>query len=182
MGRELKRVPMDFDWPIHQTWKGYICPYSSHPCKACKDHPGYSKEAQQIRHDFWSNNSALIGSRETYQHVIKTCEERGVSANCTACNGEGEFWHSEEIKNLAENFEGYDPPSGEGFQLWETTSEGSPISPVFPSLEELCQWLCETGASWFGSHTADYNQWMSMLSKGDTSMTIETESGKVTFI
>lgn len=27
------------------------------------------------------------------------------------------------------------------FQYYETTTEGTPISPVFPSLEELAQWL-----------------------------------------
>ena len=32
------------------------------------------------------------------------------------------------------------PPKGEGFQLWETTTEGSPVSPVFETLDELCEW------------------------------------------
>ena len=28
-----------------------------------------------------------------------------------------------------------------GYQLWETVSEGSPISPVFKTFKELCVWL-----------------------------------------
>lgn len=32
-------------------------------------------------------------------------------------------------------------PEGEGYQLWENTSEGSPYSPVFKTLDELCAWL-----------------------------------------
>jgi hypothetical protein len=34
-----------------------------------------------------------------------------------------------------------EPPKGKGYQCWETTSEGSPISPVFKTFEELCEWL-----------------------------------------
>jgi hypothetical protein len=40
-----------------------------------------------------------------------------------------------------------DPPKGEGYQLWETVSEGSPCSPVFKSPEELAHWL---------THSPDY--------------------------
>lgn len=29
MGREMKRVPLDFDYPINQIWKGYWNPYDS---------------------------------------------------------------------------------------------------------------------------------------------------------
>lgn len=24
MGREVRRVPVDFDWPINKVWKGYL--------------------------------------------------------------------------------------------------------------------------------------------------------------
>ena len=34
-----------------------------------------------------------------------------------------------------------DPPEGEGYQCWETCSEGSPISPVFLTLDGLLDWL-----------------------------------------
>jgi len=34
-----------------------------------------------------------------------------------------------------------EPPKGEGYQCWETTSEGSPISPVFKTFDDLCDWL-----------------------------------------
>ena len=35
MGRLLKRVPLDFDWPLNQIWKGYHHPYAMLDCKAC---------------------------------------------------------------------------------------------------------------------------------------------------
>jgi hypothetical protein len=32
------------------------------------------------------------------------------------------------------------PPEGDGWQAWETVSEGSPCSPVFATAEELIEW------------------------------------------
>jgi len=81
MGRELKRVPLDFDWPSGKTWSGY----------------------------------------------------------------------------LPENK--YNPPSGIGYQLWETTSEGSPMSPVFSTLDELCEWCEYNNASIFANDTMSKECW-----------------------
>jgi hypothetical protein len=36
-----------------------------------------------------------------------------------------------------------DPPVGECYQVWETVSEGSPISPVFTNAEECAEWVSE---------------------------------------
>jgi hypothetical protein len=58
----------------------------------------------------------------------------------------------------------YEPPKGEGYQLWETTSEGSPQSPVFKTLDELCTW-CARNATTFGSFKANAHEWKKMLEK-----------------
>ena len=90
-------------------------------------------------------------------------KEKGVYGMCECCNGEGEIWFSDEIKELSENFEKYDPPSGEGYQMWENTSEGSPQSPVFETLDELCEW-CSINKSSFGSnHFISKEEWMKIL-------------------
>ncbi len=34
MGRELRRVPLDFDWPIDKTWDGYLNPHYAE-CSDC---------------------------------------------------------------------------------------------------------------------------------------------------
>ena len=46
------------------------------------------------------------------------------------------------------------------FMMYETTSEGTPISPAFATPEELARWLADTGASAFGPTTATYEQWL----------------------
>lgn len=58
----------------------------------------------------------------------------------------------------------YDPPKGEGYQLWETTSEGSPTSPVFKTLDELATW-CEDNATVFASFKASKEEWIKMIKK-----------------
>lgn len=86
----------------------------------------------------------------------------GVYGLCEICEGEGRIFQSEEIKKLSEEWESFEPPTGEGYQLWETTSEGSPMSPVFKTLDELCEW-CEENASVFGSSKTTKEKWKQML-------------------
>lgn len=51
-------------------------------------------------------------------------------------------------------------------QMYEDTSEGTPISPVMETPEELARWLADTGASAFGNMTATYEQWLAVCRGG----------------
>ena len=51
-------------------------------------------------------------------------------------------------------------------QMYETTSEGSPISPVMETAEELARWLADNNASTFADMTATYEQWLAMIQRG----------------
>lgn len=73
MSREIRRVPVDFDYPLNKRWWGYLC----RPCEVDIEH--------------------------------EPCEV-------------------------------HEPPTGDGWQAWETVSEGSPISPVFATADELVEW------------------------------------------
>lgn len=39
MGREIKRVPLDFDAPEDETWQGYVMPNNlrGNPCPGCQE-------------------------------------------------------------------------------------------------------------------------------------------------
>jgi hypothetical protein len=50
--------------------------------------------------------------------------------------------------------------------MWETTSEGSPISPVCDSPEELAQWLADNESSACGDMTATVLDWLAMIKAG----------------
>jgi len=47
-------------------------------------------------------------------------------------------------------------------QMYESTSEGTPISPVLATPEELAQWLVDNNASSFADRTATYEQWLAV--------------------
>lgn len=90
MGREIKRVALDFNWPIDTIWEGYINKYNN-------------------------------------------------------------------------NWEKFDPPTGEGYQLWSTTTAGHPMSPVFDSPEKLATYLVDNKVSSFADETCTYEQWLRFI-------------------
>lgn len=51
MGRELRRVPLDFIWPIKKTWEGFLNPHYTGHCADCKtcNGTGTSPEAAHMR-------------------------------------------------------------------------------------------------------------------------------------
>lgn len=51
------------------------------------------------------------------------------------------FSKSKWVEYVTDQIQRVEPPTGEGYQCWETVTEGSPISPVFKTLVELCEWL-----------------------------------------
>jgi len=113
MGREVKRVPLNFQWPIGKIWPFYLLSTCIDDCEECK-------------------SAAKILNLEMTDY------------GCPAfCN--------------------YDPPTGDGYQLWETTTEGSPMSPVFSSPEELAEWLEANEASSFADMTCNYDEWLSFI-------------------
>lgn len=259
MGREIKRVPLDFDWELDKTWDGFLMPdkFEENPCPDCNA-GGYSKRYEQL-HALWYGNvpfdptstgstplrpdtpavrafaerninrapdyygtgelaihtearrladlwngqwghhlaqedvDVLIASgrlmdfthtwtRETgwqpkeppvhptaaevnewsltgFGHdstnayiVAKAhCEREGVSATCDACQGHGSFEAYEGQRAEAEAWEPTEPPTGDGWQLWQTVSEGSPISPVFAAPEDLAWWMASPAYTWGAS-------------------------------
>jgi len=55
------------------------------------------------------------------------------------------------------------------YQMYETTSEGTPISPVMDRPENLASWLVENKATAFAGQTASYEAWL-MVCQGRTAL------------
>lgn len=86
--------------------------------------------------------------------VIKArCEREGVNDTCATCGGYGSLEAYPGQRAEAEAWEPTEPPTGDGWQLWETVSEGSPISPVFGSAEELAHWMSSPDYVWGATKT-----------------------------
>ncbi len=62
------------------------------------------------------------------------------------------------------------------FMMYETTSEGTPISPAFATPEELAQWLFDNGASSFGKQTASYEGWLRVAKGGFALSAVYTQA------
>ena len=52
------------------------------------------------------------------------------------------------------------------YMMYETTSEGTPISPSFKTPEELASWLFENNITAFGKTTASYDGWLRIAEGG----------------
>jgi len=46
------------------------------------------------------------------------------------------------------------------FMMYETVSEGTPMSPAFETPEELARWLADHGANYGAFTTATYETWL----------------------
>lgn len=234
MGREIKRVPLDFDWPKDVVWGGFLNPFykQSTKCPDC-DGRGSTAAYRELEHRWYGhvpfkpedrgskpflptdlvivrragNNAAqarylcdhfnsswchhlnaddvavLVKSNRLrdlthvwtgekgwqpknppvtptprqvnewsltgFGHDSINCwtvcnaeaERLGITIECARCHGEGTLWPTPKIKRQCDRWKETEPPKGDGYQLWETVSEGSPISPVFATPEELADWL-----------------------------------------
>ena len=270
MGRELKRVPLDFKWPLNKVWDGYLNPYYKYEmkCSSC-DGTGYSDEYKKLR-NMWDgyssfspdyNNSEpytpdhpLIRSQaekyvrrmygndwcdftatqliayeaarlcDTYNsawqyhlnqydiHVLLEsghlrefthekipgsyksrlkdppyiptveevrnwsisayhnsegyaliehhCKKNGHFVECNVCDGKGHYIEPY-YEKLREEWTPSDPPSGEAYQLWETVSEGSPVTPIFATPEELAEWLIENDNT--ATEGTTFEQWVKFI-------------------
>jgi len=234
MGRTLKRVPLDFGWPLNTIWKGFENPYHPTKCKYC-DGSGLNVETKKLSDDWYThlrtddqegwcyhlekediqtliNNNRLwdftrIPINDEQRKIVEdkvqkgennwlpfdngyvpTPEEvnewarkgmghdsinqwicvkgkakrLGIWGLCPMCDGKGNYFCEDKYEKLHEEWKPIEPPQGDGYQLWETTSEGSPLSPVFKTLEELCEWA-ENNATTFGSYKTSKKEWMEML-------------------
>lgn len=98
-----------------------------------------------------------------YGYRINSCLEGEDGMTCDDCRA---FAKAKGLKMTSHDcpvFECLEPPKGEGWQMWETVSEGSPISPVLETPELLAKWLAENKASSFGKSIATEEQWLAMI-------------------
>jgi hypothetical protein len=80
---------------------------------------------------------------------------------CKTCRGHGV---DPAVWPVYKAWKTYEPPKGTGYQVWETVSEGSPISPVFATAEEAVAWLvADQGHSEAGAKAFVKGGWASSM-------------------
>lgn len=65
------------------------------------------------------------------------------------------------------------------YQMYECTTEGTPISPIFETPEELARWLADNEVSSFAGRIATYEQWL-RIAEGGFAPSAYIVDGKVT--
>lgn len=144
MGREVRRVPANWEHPRNERGN-YIPLYGRSFSKQLSDwNEGNTKWEEGLRSDFKGGWKPREGNE----------------LNLSFTEWDGNQPRSEDYMP--------DWPESERthYQMYEDTTEGTPISPVFDSPERLAHWLANNRASAFGGQTATYEQWLGMIDEG----------------
>ncbi len=65
------------------------------------------------------------------------------------------------------------------FQMYETTTEGTPMSPVFAQAEELAQWLADREVPLFGDLLAARERWLKIIQDAAESIPVFEKPAKM---
>ena len=105
-----------------------------------------------------------MGHDSINQWIVVGAEAKrlGLETTCKHCEGDGSAWNSPEVQAACEAWERTEPPEGPGYVMFETVTEGSPISPVFATAEELARYMA--GTRW-GSDIegTSFETWMKFI-------------------
>ena len=178
MGREIRRVPVDFTHPIvwrerpnrplfdeprtlwmHEFQPMYDCSLGEAQAEWDRGLAGWpeSRAAQSVY-----DAEALARAEERVAHPFMgmkpTQGERDYIEHARAHLGEplyesyeeyaGDRPGADEEMNRYYQPEGWPEPEQRGYVVYETVSEGTPITPTFATQDELIDWLATKGTAW----------------------------------
>lgn len=145
MGREVRRVPADWKHPKDPA--DYFIPL----------HDNFLKDTAVwlAENKLWARGLIQDFSDET-----KTAPIPASCAKLTFTEYMGPR------PNKADYMPDWPAEERTHWQMYENTTEGTPISPVFATPEELGHWLADTKASAFGGLSAPYDHWMATIKRG----------------
>jgi hypothetical protein len=103
--------------------------------------------------DVYSWGGTLTNQREVvYDLMLVIADALGVTMDdiffCPACGSEGKVVADSDQHHIYNAWEEEEPPAGSWWQVWETVSEGSPVTPAFATDDELIDYLVKNGDLW----------------------------------
>lgn len=120
MGREIRHVPPNWDHPVDD--RGNFKPMFDDT---------FEHASAEWKQEFCDWES---GKRPEYYNESE--------------DGKPEFWEWHGGPPDREYYRPWKDEEATWFQLWETVSEGSPVSPPFATKEELITYLADNGDFW----------------------------------
>lgn len=206
MGREIKRVALEYDFKMGEVWPGFLnehyrkCPQcasgtttarqrlgdlvsllmlSGEDARRGKAHPYFydapfhhtagatppSKDMTELTTGLAEREPSFFGhdAVDQWKAEKKIIAAAGLPEDwgiCPHCKGESIDPACQEAYDA---WKETPPPAGDGYQLWSTTSEGTPMTPVFATPEELARYCADNRVSSFGSDTATYSEWLKFI-------------------
>jgi hypothetical protein len=151
MGREVRRVPADWQHPVDDV--GDYIPLLD----------GFNSRLRE-----WDEEAArwAEGLQSDWNGGWKPIDEKDRGMTYAEWSGE---------RPKPEDYMPDWPETNRThYQMYEDTSEGTPISPVMGTPEELARWLADNGASAFADQTATYEQWLGMIGRGSSVSAVVT--------
>lgn len=140
MGREIRKVPPNWE---HPKYTQADAPFSN---RAGGYKPMYNRTFAEVVSE-WKEGFAAW--------------ERGERPNyCTDESRSLEFWEWESAPPNRDYYRPYEDADATWVQVFETVSEGTPVTPPFATREELVEYLISEGDFW------QQKRWMD----GDTFM------------
>ena len=188
MSREVRRVPMGWQHPMEwqEAWnfrqgrmKMQLLPKPMLNGSDYKRHlSSWNEEAAELAcrqgtHWEFRKKYHLTGYRreESEPLSVRPFEVAGVAVEVRDEDHLYSLLTADHIENKPSR-EDYMPDFAEhdpdtlGWAIYETTSEGTPLTPTFATPEELATWCVEHKVSTFGDFTADYDSWLAMIHYG----------------
>lgn len=154
MGREARRVHPDWEHQMSESGRG-------------EDYVPLLEPAKPIA-ELIADWDAELAQWQRGEHPMQI-EEHQLSA-VTRTNVEPtrecyEGWYGKR-PDAAEYMPYWTDAEATHWQMYEDTTEGTPISPVFATPEELARWLADTDASAFAGQSASYEAWLATIRRG----------------
>lgn len=136
---------------------------------------GYHPTADEV--NVWATRGFGHDSINAWVCVRERCRRYRVSPLCASCRGRG-YVADRALSVKIARWAPTEPPTGDGYQIWETVSEGSPISPVFARPEDLARWMVEHDTS--VTRDTGCGGWMHFILSDGWALTAGSVNGHVT--
>ena len=151
MGRECRRVPLDWEHPKNE--RGSHVPLFNHENFA-DDVARWEEGQREWQRGNWVDSQGRVrpldppAQAETYAEFA------------------GERPDPKDYMPL------FRPEEAGAYRMYETTTEGTPISPAFETREALAEWLVDH-ASLFGDRFASRDRWMEVIEESLNAIPLE---------
>lgn len=155
MGREVRRVPQDWQHPKKREYNYRTCRYEE------SYQPMYDKPFAPAMREWYAEWEAWERGEKPEDAISETYVEYAGGPP------DPDFYRPDWPDEIRTHL-----------MMYEDTTEGTPISPAFKTPEELAHWLADNKASAFGYDTATYEQWLPIC-RGGWAPSMVMQNGKI---